>query len=172
MNEISRRRAFLASAMALTGAAALVLALELAADGDRHRPASRLRPLVADTARPERPAPRARITSPTHSLARARASARAFVRAFVRHQAGDTSPRVRVLLARTASTPMHRYLAAKPVRGSRQASSAEARSIRVYVLRRGEAKGSALLRYGRSDGLLEFQLERTRGGWRVTEVYP
>jgi hypothetical protein len=49
---------------------------------------------------------------------------------------------------------------------------AEVRSIRLYTPRPGEAKASALLRYGRRQSLFEFLLARSGSGWRVTELYP
>ena len=90
----------------------------------------------------------------------------------MRRLSPDINGRVEASLAATSTASLRRYLAAEPVRGSSAAPRAELRSLRVYALRRGQAKGSALVRYGRTDGLLEFLLERARGGWRVTELYP
>ena len=170
MSEVWRRRAFAASAAAVTGFAVLVWVLRSSLDAGKQAPPAPMRPLVTGAGQAERPARPAGSSS--GSLAAARGTAREFARAFLRHQARDPSGRAEAVLAATATASLRRDLTAEPVRGSRGAPGAQLRSLRVYALRPGQAKGSALVRYGRTDGLLEFLLERTGGGWRVTELYP
>ena len=171
MSVAARRRTFLLSAAAVAGFAALAWALPPSPDAVNRAPTAPIRPLVTSAGQTERPASQARVSS-QGSLAGPRATARKFARSFLRRQAGDPSGRVEAPLAATSSASLRRYLADEPVRGLSAAPRAELRSLRVYALRRGQTKGSALVRYGRTDGLLEFLLERTRGGWRVTELYP
>ena len=169
----------MACAAALIGAAALVSALKPAPSGDSREPTRRLRPLVAGGGTPgsgiRDPGPAAkRAASPSarDSLAGARASARVFLHAFLRYQAGDTSSRTGPALARTASDRVNRYLRAGSARRVGRTPHAEVRSIRLYAPRPGEAKASALLRYGRRQSLFELLLARRGSGWRVTELYP
>jgi hypothetical protein len=178
MTELSRRNAFLVSVVAVICAAASVSALK-PRSSDGGAAAARFGPLVAGDGGASG-VPHARRTSgpaPTpavrNSLAGARASAWSFARAFLRYQAGDKGTRTRVLLARSGSERVHRYLVTSPVRRAGQRPHAELRSIRVYKRARpAEAKASVLLRYGRGQSLFEFLLKRGRNRWRVTELYP
>jgi hypothetical protein len=175
MTVLARRRAFLACAAGLIGAAALAAALEPGSTTEGARPAARARPMVlanagaSHSASPRRKSGTAR-TDERDSLAQARRRALAFLRAFLSYQLGDA--RIRAALARTSSAAVARYLLADPARPSGDAPRPQLRSMRLYARGQAEVKASALLRYGRRQSPFEFILERGRGGWRVVELYP
>lgn len=177
MTERARKRAFLACAAGLIGAASLAAALGPGSTADSARSAPRAHPIVLANAgasnfgSPRRQSAAVR-TNDGDSLAPARRRALTFVRAFLRYQLGDTSSRTRAALAGTASAAVARYLVADPARRSVNAPHPGLRSMRLYARGQAEVKASALLLYGRRQSPFEFILERGRSGWRVVELYP
>jgi hypothetical protein len=176
MTELARRRAFLGAA-AMVGAAALVPVLSSSPSTGGGKPAARDRPMVLAAANaPSSGSPRRRggansRTGERDPKAPARQRALAFVRAFLHYQVGDTGPRTRAALARTASTALARYLATSRTRTVGAARHAELLSLHLYVRGGSKVKASALLRYRRRRSLFEFRLRRGGDGWRVAEIY-
>ena len=173
MTERARRRAFLGAA-ALVGVALVVPVLNPTRSRDGSTVAVRESAVVL-AAVPDSSGATGRNfagTRATHNTpASARRRALAFLRAFLRYQRGDIGTRAGAALARAASAELTRYLVATPARAGGARPPAKLVSLRLYPRGGGEAKASALLRYGGSRSLFEFRLERGRGGWRVAELY-
>jgi hypothetical protein len=176
MSELARRRAFLAAAAALGGAALLIAAIGRAPHARplKPGPARRLSPLVAaapadspDSPSKRRGGSRTRRAAPSS----ARHQARSFLRGFLLYQQRAADSRARALIGASAGPHVRRYLAGLPPRLGRVKRQRLA-ALHLYGPHRHEVKASALLAYGRERSLFEFLLRRRGGGWRVTELYP
>lgn len=183
MSGRSRRRAFLAAALAVASGAALLPLLS--SPPDRGHADAAAEPAIEATGalgtgtargrdRVRQPEPR---NPPGAEAPRreARARARRFLAGFLRYQDGHADARTRRALAATATPHLGRQLLRAAPRAGR-GDRARGRVVRlaIYGPWEGEVKASAALayRHGRALGLFEFSLRRQRGGWRVVELYP
>jgi hypothetical protein len=176
MSERSRRRAFLAVAAMLAGAALVIEAIDGAPNArpPKQAPVGSMSAAIADP-RPRssaRPRPRARRRRGGGGNPSARRQARRFLRAFLRYQERGADGQVRALLAGSAEARVRDYLTGAPPRGAATAGRPRVAWLRVYRLRRGEVKASALLDYAGERSLFEFLLRRRGRDWRVSELYP
>jgi hypothetical protein len=176
MSERARRRAFLAVAAVLGGAALVIAAIDGApiARPTKPGPVGRTSALIADprSRASARVRPRDRRRMRGGGNASARRQARRFLRAFLRYQERGADGRVHALLASSAEAGVRDYLTGAPPRGAAAAGRPRVASLRLYRLRRGELKASALLDYGGERSLFEFLLRRRGPDWRVSELYP
>ena len=104
------------------------------------------------------------------ALVRARRLARRFIVAFARYQRGPIDESTARRLHEFATPQRARYLLAQPPRRS-GAGQARMRIVRLDLTGSmgGPLKAAALLAYGQGRrSLLELQLERVGGSWRVS----
>lgn len=176
MSERARRRAFLAVAAVLGGAALVIAAIDggPTARPPKPAPVDRTSAPIADARRhaSTRARPRDRRRRGGGGNASARRQARRFLRAFLRYQKRGADGRVRALLARSAEARVRDYLTGSPPRGGAAGRRPRVASLRLYRRRRGELKASALLDYESERSLFEFLLRRRGRDWGVSELYP
>ena len=104
----------------------------------------------------------------------ARLSARTFVAALLRYQAGAGRQRWRQEVEKSAAQSLARRLTRRPPRQVQATAplGGNVRSLEVHGPLRGRIRASAIVTYG--DGLrslIDLELRRRAGRWRVTSLY-
>ena len=184
MTEPAARRALVAVAVVLAVSLALVLSTVPEPDTPNEEPAASRPQLVAagGRARPVRRTPAVPMEDPhghdtpagASDRHEARRSARMFVAALLRYQAGAGRQRWRQEVEKSAAQSLARRLTRRPPRQVQATAPrrGNVRSLEVHGPLHGRIRASAIVTYGNTlRSLIDLELRRRSGRWRVTSLY-